>query len=139
VAPKTQLDALIGILESREDWLSRTHTHAVQALSAARALEGLILERLAAERPAGPTADEWKASEQRVERLRVELKAQKERIRVCVVEEEAARAALEAAHRRVETMKKAAERIRAGILRTREKAESREHDELALLRFQHAS
>ena len=138
MAPRTQLDALVGVLESRQDWLARTHAHTLQALAASREAEVCLLERIALEKPAAATADEWRASEQRVERLRLELHGQQDTTRRCSEDEAAAKASLTAAHRRVETLRKASDRIRAGIMRARDKAESREHDELALLRFQHA-
>jgi flagellar biosynthesis chaperone FliJ len=135
VAPRTQLDPLIGILESREEGLVRAHAEAVLAIAAARMAEEDGRARLAAELPCGRTAAEWRESEQRADRLRRELLLLGEKRQQCERQEEATRAALEAAHRRLETMRRAAERIRAGILQLRDRAEAKEIDEAALRRF----
>lgn len=138
VPPRTQLDALVGVLASREDWLARNHAHCILSLAASRETEAAIQSRLTAERPAASTSDAWQESEQRAERLRHKLLGQQEETQRCLEQQEKSRVALATAHRRVEILKKAAERLRSGVLKGREKADSREQDELALLRFQRA-
>ena len=138
VPPRTQLDALVGVLKSREDWLARTHAHCIFAVAASHETEAVLQGRLAAEKPAEPTSDAWHSSEQRADRLRQRLLGQQEETRRCLDQQEKARAALATAHRRVEILKKAAERMRSGVIKGREKVDAREQDELALLRFQQA-
>ena len=126
------------MLESREDWLARTHAHSVLAVNASREAETLLQARLSAERPAKSTSDAWQQSERRAESLRQQILAQQQETQRCVEQQEAAQAALATAHRRVEILKKASERLRAGVIKARGKADAREQDGLALLRFQQA-
>lgn len=138
MTPRTKLDALIGVLESREDWLARTLAHFANALKESRAEEARLATRIAGEKPAANTVDEFRASEQRAEQLRVTLGKQQAQSRKLFDEHEKARLMLASAHRRTETMTKASERIRAGMIAVQNKAEAREQDELALLAFQRA-
>jgi flagellar biosynthesis chaperone FliJ len=138
VTPRTKLDALIGVLESREDWLARTLNHLDKALKESRAEEVRLATRIAGERPAANTVDDFRACEQRVEQLRISSAKQQAQSRKLFDEHEKARLMLASAHRRTETMVKASERIRAGMIAVQNKAEAREQDELALLAFQRA-
>jgi flagellar biosynthesis chaperone FliJ len=138
MAPKTRLDALIGVLESREDWLQRTLVHLAGQLKESREEELRLGARIAGERPAANTVDEFRSSEQRVERLRVVLGKQQAHSRKLSDEHEKARTVLEQAHRRTQTMIKAGDRLRAGIVLAQGKAEAKELDELALLSYQRA-
>jgi flagellar biosynthesis chaperone FliJ len=139
VTPRTKLDALIGVLESREDWLARTLAHLATSLKESRAEEVRLAMRISTERPAANTVDEFRACEQRVEQLRFQLAKQQAQSKKLFDEHEKARLVLAAAHRRTETMQKASERIRKGMVAVQNKAEAREQDELALLAFQRAS
>ncbi len=138
VTPRTKLDALIGVLESREDWLARTLAHLADALKESRTEELRLATRIAGERPAANTVDEFRACEQRVEQLRLAFGKQQAQSRKLLDEHEKARMVLASAHRRTETMVKASERIRSGMVAALNKAETREQDELALLAFQRA-
>ena len=138
MTPRTKLDALIGVLESREDWLARTLAHLANALNASRAEELRLAARIASEKPAANTVDEFRACEQRVEQQRSSLVKQRAQSSKLFDEHEKARLMLASAHRRTETMVKASERIRAGMIAVQNKAEAREQDELALLAFQRA-
>ena len=138
MTPRTKLDALIGVLESREDWLARTLAHLATSMQESRAEEARLGTRIAGERPAANTVDEFRACEQRVEQLRGALGKQQAQSRKLFDEHEKARLVLAAAHRRTETMQKASDRIRKGMIAVQNKVEAREQDELALLAFQRA-
>ena len=138
MTPRTKLDALIGVLEGREDWLARTLAHLANALNGSCAEELRLATRIASEQPAANTVDEFRACEQRVEQQRSSLVKQRAQSSKLFDEHEKARLMLASAHRRTETMVKASERIRAGMVAVQNKAEAREQDELALLAFQRA-
>lgn len=136
--PRTKLDALIGVLENREEWLQRTLLHFSHSLKESRTEELRLATRITGERPAANTTDDFRACEQRVEQLRLLLSRQQQQSEKLFEEHEKARLMLASAHRRTESMQKAGDRIRSGIVAVRAKAEAREQDELALLAFQRA-
>lgn len=133
--PRTQLDTLIGVMETREEALARQHAAAVQELAEAREAEAQVLDRLRRERPQGRSAADWRDAEHRAEGLRNVLKSKQEQALRQELAAAAARQALTSAHQRLEMLRKAAGHIRTGLLRAADHAENRAHDELTLLRF----
>lgn len=139
MAPATRLDALISVLESREQAQGQVLRLALADEASARADEATLRDWLARERPQQDEAGEWRSSEQRAERLRRELRLKHERTEVALKVAAAERATLAAMHQNLETVRRAAGRLQKAAIVLEGKKEAREQDEASLRKFQIAS
>jgi microsomal dipeptidase-like Zn-dependent dipeptidase len=136
MAIPTHLDALISVLESREQAQGHALSKALAGAVGARAAETEARELLAQERPRHPEAAEWRDSEQRAERMRRELRGRREKTLAAERAALAEREKLAALHRNLETVRRAAGRLRRAAVLLENKQEAREHDDESLRKFQ---
>ncbi|MBS2022418.1 MAG: flagellar FliJ family protein [Deltaproteobacteria bacterium] len=136
--PRTQLDSFLRILKGREDAAVRIHAAAIRDVAFAHRELEEHERRIESERPRGSSAGELLDHERTIQRMRGVSRELAQKVQKAQQAEVKARQAVQGAHQRLETIVKVASRIRAGILDARDRAELRELDDLAVMRFQRA-
>jgi flagellar biosynthesis chaperone FliJ len=139
VRPKTRLDPVVKLEEQREEQRLAEMSEAARALKAA---EELLEQRRAharADQRRVSSAWDWQLTELSHTRMLSEVRSAENAVHEASAAQAASRDRYTEAYMRAEAIRRVATARADEIVRTRERVERREQDELGILRFRRAA
>ncbi len=133
--PKTRLDKVVKVREKQEEGALGNLANARASLNRARErLAGAVSKAQSDGRQRSPI-DYWELEDAAHARALQAVKAAKEQVVTAETAEAVARAGYTTAHQQAQVVRRAADRKKAEIVSSKEKAEQKDLDELATQRF----